>query len=337
MIAEEKPDITMVVPFFNEEKYLSLMINSITSQDLGVFHAEIIFVDGNSTDNSVAVIKKNTNCPSIILRIINNPKKTTPCGLNIGIHAAKSDIISFGSAHAIYPPVYLKSSIELLSREDIVGGMCTKFITLDDTYISKAMSMLYLSRMGAGIRNNYHDSESKYTNTVFGGCFKRSVFDTIGLYNEQLDRGQDIDFNSRAIQAGFHILHHPDLNSTYILKTNPKDFWGRAYKTGRYLAAAFQRNHHSVGLLHALPMFLVFYFVFLSVVATLHTFEFWMIIPFITYLILLILNMLSLLSSHNFLPSLLTIPIFSSYHLVYGMGTIIGIVETIINIKAKNE
>jgi hypothetical protein len=77
--------------------------------------------------------------------------------------------------------------------------------------------------MGVGnsaFRTGSH--EPVWTDTVFGGCYRREVFDRIGLWNEQLTRGQDIEFNLRLGAAGGRILLVPDIVCSYSARS---DFW----------------------------------------------------------------------------------------------------------------
>ena len=55
-MVNEQVDVSIIVPVFNEEKYLERCINSITPQTKE--NIEIICVDDGSTDNSLSILKK---------------------------------------------------------------------------------------------------------------------------------------------------------------------------------------------------------------------------------------------------------------------------------------
>ena len=52
--------VSVVVPVYNSEEYISRTINSIINQTLGFENIELIFVDDNSTDSSCEIIKVKT-------------------------------------------------------------------------------------------------------------------------------------------------------------------------------------------------------------------------------------------------------------------------------------
>ena len=79
--------------------------------------------------------------------------------------------------------------------------------------------------MGSG--NAYYKigSESlKEVDTVPFGCYRREIFDKIGFFNENLERGQDIEFNLRLKRAGGKIYLLPEIVGYYYARSNLKDF-----------------------------------------------------------------------------------------------------------------
>ena len=80
--------ISIVIPVYNEETYLKEAFESLEKQDYDKNLTEIIFVDGNSSDNSENILKeyqlKNSN-----VKIFANPQKIVPVSMNIGIKNAE--------------------------------------------------------------------------------------------------------------------------------------------------------------------------------------------------------------------------------------------------------
>ena len=73
--------ISVIIPIFNEKKFISRAIRSVLSQDIKKIYQEIIIVDGMSTDGTRDIIngfeKKHKN---IIL--LDNPDKLVSIGFN---------------------------------------------------------------------------------------------------------------------------------------------------------------------------------------------------------------------------------------------------------------
>ena len=96
--------VTIVIPCFNEEKYIEGCISSLINGDYNFI--KIIVVDGGSTDNSIGIIRdlqiKYSN-----VELLSNPKRITPVSLNIGVQNANSNFIMIAGSHSQYPPNYI--------------------------------------------------------------------------------------------------------------------------------------------------------------------------------------------------------------------------------------
>ena len=95
----EWPFVSVILPVRNEEKFIVDCTRSIFAQDYPREKMEVIFVDGCSTDRTVALLEElQKEYPQI--RILHNPNKTVPYAMNIGIRACKGPYIVRLDAHA---------------------------------------------------------------------------------------------------------------------------------------------------------------------------------------------------------------------------------------------
>ena len=85
--------LSVICPIYNEEKYIGQCVESILAQDYPKDDLEILFVDGMSTDDTRCIVVNYSNEYPFI-KLFDNPKRIVPCAMNIGIKAAKGDIIS---------------------------------------------------------------------------------------------------------------------------------------------------------------------------------------------------------------------------------------------------
>jgi len=70
--------------------------------------------------------------------------------------------------------------------------------------------------------------------TVFGGCYKKEVFEKIGLFDEDLVRNQDDEFNFRLIKNGGKILLVPDIISYYYTRDSIYKLWKMYFQYGYF-------------------------------------------------------------------------------------------------------
>mgnify|MGYP001860306502 CR=1 FL=1 len=88
----KKIKISVIVPVYNAEKYLSDCIDSILNQTLKEF--ELILINDGSTDNSLQICREKAAKDSRI-KIINKKNEGQGYARNIGIDSAKGEFITF--------------------------------------------------------------------------------------------------------------------------------------------------------------------------------------------------------------------------------------------------
>ncbi len=222
--------VSIIIPCRNEEKFIGKCLDSIITQDFSKKKLEVLVVDGMSEDRSREIIEKYSR-NYIYIKLLENRKKYTPFALNIGVREAKGEIIMKMDAHATYAKDYISKCMSYLKKynADNVGGVI-KIVPKENTLIAKAITLVLSHPFGAG--NSYFRTGFRrgvkgpqWVDTVFGGCYKKEVFKTIGLFNENLTRSQDIEFNLRLKKAGGKILLVPEISANYYPASNLSKFF----------------------------------------------------------------------------------------------------------------
>lgn len=124
--------------------------------------------------------------------------------MNIGIRAAKGDIIMRLDAHANYPTNYFSTLVRQLInlRADNVGVACRTDV-LNKTSKTLAIREVLSNRFGIGNSTfRLGVADVMEVETVPFGCWRRDVFDKYGYYDERLIRNQDIELNKRIGHGG---------------------------------------------------------------------------------------------------------------------------------------
>lgn len=213
--------ISVICPTFNEEKYISSLIDSIISQDYPRGQMEIFFIDGMSNDKTRFIIQQAClNYPFI--KMLDNSAKTVPHALNLGIGKANGDYIIRLDAHAIYPSDYFRSLITSAVQLDAdnIGGVIHT-LPANSTIKAKAIAITLSHFFGIG--NSYFRIGTKFpreVDTVPFGCFRREIFEKIGLFNVDLVRNQDDEFNGRILKNGGKIYLVPEIVIVYYAREN---------------------------------------------------------------------------------------------------------------------
>lgn len=82
--------VSIVIPFHNAEKYIENCLNCVKEQIYK--NIEVIFVDDGSDDDTVAILRKNSD-PRV--KLISLQKSGVSVARNAGIHEAKGEYITF--------------------------------------------------------------------------------------------------------------------------------------------------------------------------------------------------------------------------------------------------
>jgi len=102
-------------------------------------------------------------------------------------------------AHVVYPRDYVSRLVEAMdeSGADCVGGVI-ETLPADQTAIARAIALGLSHPFGVG--NAYFRigaRQRRWADAVSFGCYRREVFDRIGLFDEDLVRNQDDEFDLR--------------------------------------------------------------------------------------------------------------------------------------------
>jgi GT2 family glycosyltransferase len=167
---------------------------------------------------------------------LDNPKKITPAALNLGITHAKGAVIVRMDAHVEYPADYISSLVRLLqeSGADNVGGVC-RTLPANGTALARAIAFGMSHPLGVG--NSYFrigSAEPRWVDTVPFGCYRREVFERIGLFDEQLVRNQDDELNFRLIKQGGRIRLSPKIVCRYYARESLGKLWRMYYQYGYF-------------------------------------------------------------------------------------------------------
>ena len=93
--------MSVLTPVLDEERYIRAAVADMQAQSFdGAI--ELIFIDGRSQDRTRAILEELQETDPRI-RILDNPARSTPQGLNVGLRAARGEYVSRMDAHTHYP------------------------------------------------------------------------------------------------------------------------------------------------------------------------------------------------------------------------------------------
>ena len=90
-MTNNRPFISLIIPVYNEEKYIRSCIESLINQTYPKHLMEWLFIDGKSSDQTVNIISEYAKKYQI--KILTNTKRTTPISLNLGVKKSQGKYI----------------------------------------------------------------------------------------------------------------------------------------------------------------------------------------------------------------------------------------------------
>ena len=243
--------VSVVIPCRNEAAHIVSCLDSVLAQENNGFELEVLVADGRSDDGTRELLsdyaKKNPQ-----IKMVDNPKRITPTALNEAIKVARGNIIVRMDAHTEYAPDYILQCLQVMEETgaDNVGGPAR---TKSKSYVQKAVAAAYHSRFSTGGARFHDPNYEGEVDTVTYGCFRKEVFDEVGLFDEELVRNQDDELNTRLIKAGKKIFQSPRIRSSYYPRSSLKALFRQYEQYGYYKVKVWQKHQLPTSIRQMVP------------------------------------------------------------------------------------
>ena len=318
-------NVSVVMPVYNEERYISHCIETLLEQDYPKEQMEWIFVDGMSKDRTVEIIGHFHQRYPDLIKVLRNPKKTVPYAMNIGIADAVGAYIIRLDAHADYADDYISKCVHYLDTIDAdnVGGVAE---TKANGYMGNCIAKMLSSRFGVGNSEFRTNGESGYVDTVPFGAFRREVFERWGGYDERLTRNQDNEMNYRIRKNGGKIYLANDIHLSYYCRDTVKGIMKMALQNGTWNVITMYLCPGSMGIRHFVPLAFVLSLIVLPIISMVLPWVGWlMACELVAYLGLDAVFSCKLDKGARERVTLFFL--FPCFHIAYGIGSIRGLIK----------
>ena len=319
--------ISVIIPCRNEEKFIGACLDSVLNFDFPTDDVEVLVVDGMSTDRTREIVVSYVENNSAV-KLIQNPGKIAPSGLNIGIRNSVGEIIVRIDAHSDYPKTYITDCIRLLETTGAgnAGGIV---VTVPNGSGAWAVPISAVTSHKFGVGNGAFRVGGKpgFVDTVPFGVFPREVFAKVGFFDERLTRNQDNEFNARLRRYGYKIAFDPAIKTNYKNQAGLSGLVRQAFFTGMWNVYTLRLHPYSFQWRRFIPSVFVLYLITLICSLALCTGNFVVAysVPFCIY------SFLNLFFSSRLgfsaTVSLRVFVTFFVYHVCYGSGTLFGVLN----------
>ena len=322
--------VSIIIPTRNEEAFIIKTLNSVLSQDYPLNLIEIIVVDGQSDDLTTTLIKGFIkDHPNV--KLIVNPERVVPFALNYAIKCATGEIIVRLDAHSKYPINYVSRLVTELQKTgaDNVGGVW-KTTPANTGVVATGIALATSHPLGIGdAKYRLENKEIVEVDTVPFGCFPKDVFERIGLFDTDLIRNQDDEFNGRIIKNGGKIFLIPDLEIEYYARATISTMMKMFYQYGLFKPLVNVKLGSAATMRQFVPPLFLLFLLMGLILPLFPTSMIWLWTgSLIFYIVLCVLVGIKIAVNAKRTSLLLIVPIlFPLIHVSYGWGYIKGFIK----------
>ncbi len=336
--------ISVCMVAYNEENTIHEILSDITAQTYPHSSTELIFVDNNSSDGTLALLEQFRSehvgeYHNII--VLHNPTSVLSSGLNAGIDAFTGDAYVRIDAHASIAPDFLEETVACLEGthgyepEYACGGSRPNY-TPNDSAMSRMLLSAEQSRFGASAANYRTEHKRDYVDSIFHAAYRREVIEKVGKFNEELWRTEDNEYNRRVKDAGYRICYEPRIRSKQQIRPTLKKMLKQKNANGYWVGYTLGHCPSCLSLFHLVPML----FLLASAACIILSFFGLGILGAIMWglygLCDIAFTVKAIIDADNPGALHLLLPlIFPLMHIVYGAGTIGGAFKVLFNKKKK--
>lgn len=194
--------ITIVVPVRNEENSIRLLLESLLTQTLRP--DQIVIVDGGSSDATPSIVEESSGTHPQI-HLLRETRALPGRGRNVGAAYAASEWLAFTDAGVVPAADWLArlaASLNDHPESEVVYGGWEPFT---DTFFTECAAIAY-----ANVPAEKLGEQRVQSPAIFSSLMRRSAWEKLGGFAEELRSGEDLLFLKRIEEAGLKVSYAPD-------------------------------------------------------------------------------------------------------------------------------
>lgn len=323
--------VSVIIPCYNEEKTIQALLNALAGQTYPVDDFDVVIADGMSTDSTRQKILDFGQVHSELkIKIVDNPRKIIPVGLNLAIQASSGEIIIRLDGHSVPAKNYIESCVKILElgtaanvggRWDIHAGA--------KGWEAESIAAAAANPIGVGDAfYRYSDKAGEVDTVPFGAYYRKTLIDLHG-FDESLLTNEDYELNTRIRQLGGKIWFDPAIRSIYYARTTYRSLGQQYYRYGFWKAQMIKRYPGTIKWRQLLPPLFVAILFLLIILSILFPYVWVLLVAELAIygLILSLSGMFDAIRKKN--PGLaIGEPLaIATMHNCWGLGFIIGLLK----------
>lgn len=223
---ERQPLVSVIIPVYNSEQYLSETLDSVLATDYANF--EVIVMDDGSKDASIQIAQKYADNDSRV-KLFSQP--------NGGVCKARNNAIKHASGEYIFPvdsddlinPDFIRKAVNVISKDNEIKAVFPRIDFFGDRegeWKLRDFSIRLLARKN-----------------ILPACavFRKTDWEKAGGYDEEIIAREDWEFWISVLKNGGKIVKLPEISVHYRIRQGSKRVSDRALK--RHVIAVLNKRH----------------------------------------------------------------------------------------------
>ena len=211
--------VDVLVSAWNEERHLDRCLSAVLAQDYPHDLLSVVFVDGGSSDGTVAVARARAAADPRLRVVSGRGRLSLPAALNLGIAMSSAELVAKIDCHGYPEHDFVRRAVNALSECDadvaVIGGRPEQ---QGETAWGRAVARARVSRFGTGGSVYAGTSVREFVDTVQCGVYKRSALDVVGGFDPAMAYGEDDELNWRLRAANYRILLDTSIRFHYVTR-----------------------------------------------------------------------------------------------------------------------
>ncbi len=252
--------ISVILCTYNRDKYIYNVLKSVAENDYPHDQYEIVLVNNNSTDGTENECRRfQADYPDIRFRYFLETNQGLSYARNCGIRNAQGDLLVYVDDDATVNPEYLRTYSDFFTHhpEAVAAGgpILPVYETEEPEWMTHYTRQLITGKLFLG------NNQREFPRGAFPGggnaCYRKSVFDTVGLFNVELGRkgnsligAEEKDIFDKMTTHGMHFYYLPNAILYHIIPPHKltQDYFDRlTYSIGlseRYRTQQISRKKY---------------------------------------------------------------------------------------------
>lgn len=320
--------VSVCVVAYNEEKFISNLLNDIKKQDYPHDKIEVLLIDSMSEDQTESIMKEFAQASDFRgVQLLKNYKKKQASGWNVAISNFKGDVMIRVDAHASIPENFVRKNVEILENGEMVSGGPRPNVIEGSTAWKETLLLAEQSMFGSSMASYRRSKEKKYVNSLFHGAYRREVLEKVGGFDERLGRTEDNEFHYRIRKAGYKICYSPEIISYQYARNSLKGMMKQKYGNGYWVALTLKACPGCLAIYHFVPLVFVTAIIVTTVFAVAHIPIFSIAMWSMYWSLAIVMAVMAVKGKKKCWQQFLLPFLFFVLHVSYGIGSFVGILK----------